>query len=72
LVLVKNSSKLEKLSTFWFYFPSFSIGPACYVSKTWPFTAGLANYQMELEKVGLAPETIHNIMGGTVASWINL
>jgi predicted TIM-barrel fold metal-dependent hydrolase len=54
------------------FFNKLVFGSDSYISNTWPFTAGLANYQMKLEKVGLAPETIHNIMGGTVASWINL
>ena len=54
------------------YFNKLVFGTDSYVSNTWPFTAGLENYQMKLEKVGLTPETIHNIMGGTVTSWLKL
>ena len=54
------------------YFNKLVFGSDSYTSNTWPFTAGLENYQMKLNKVGLTQETINKVMGETVASWINL
>lgn len=54
------------------FFDKLVFGSDSYTSNTWPFTEGQLNYEMKLKKVGVSEKTFDLVMGGTVASWLDL
>ena len=47
-------------------------GSDSYTSNTGPFTQGIVNYEMKLQKAGISGTAMAAVMGETIASWIGL
>lgn len=54
------------------HFRKLIFGSDAYTSTTAPMINGKANYLMKLKRIGLPEDIINDIMGGTVAKWLNI
>lgn len=54
------------------HFRKLIFGSDAYITSTAPMTSGKANYLMKLKRIGLPSDIIDEIMGGTVAKWLNI